>query len=401
MAELWTARSERAERHLEQGVALARRIGRPYLELTGRAHASTLAVFRSYALGAQSSRLAIELAERHGWSEEPITGIACLHLGGALIAEGRLADAEPWLDRAERTFRAEVEPVAGMTLQWARGNIERARGRHQEALAAFQAARRLAELLVTPYVDATSMRANELQTLVRLGETGRVEAALAAMEPRERATGEMRIVLAVLRLACDDPRAAATALAPVTDGSLSPVHPIWEVEALLLEAIARDALGDPAAAERVLERSLDLAESDAVLLPFLLHPAPRLLERHRRRRTAHAALLAEITARLAETDSETDGLASPPGSEGEVPGGQETGGEWRLHEPLSDSERRILRYLPTNLTAPEIAGQLSVSVNTVRTHMRHVYSKLSAHRRGEAVERARTLGLLASYSPAT
>ena len=396
MAELWTARSERAERHLEQGVALSRRIGRPYLELTGRAHVSSLAVSQSYALGARSSRRAIELAERHGWSEEPITGIAYLHLGGALIAQGQLADAEPWLDRAERTFRAEVEPVAGITLQWARGNIESARGRHQEALAAFQAARSLAELLVTPYADA-SMRANELQTLVRMGETGRVEAALAALEPHERAAAEMRIVLAVQRLACNDPRAAVAALAPVTDGSVSHVHPMWQVEALLLEAIARDTLGDPAAAERVLERSLELAESDAVLLPFLLHPAPRLLERHRRRRTAHAALLAEITARLAETDRP----ASPPGSEGELTGTEETSEEWRLREPLSDSERRVLRYLPTNLTAPEIAGQLSVSVNTVRTHMRHVYTKLSAHRRGEAVERARTLGLLASYSRAT
>src|SRR5271167_1251493 len=67
----------------------------------------------------------------------------------------------------------------------------------------------------------------------------------------------------------------------------------------------------------------------------------------------------------------------------------------RLTEPLTDSEIRILRYLPTNLSAPEIAGQLSVSVNTVRTHMRHVYEKLGAHRRAGAVERARALGLLA------
>jgi LuxR family maltose regulon positive regulatory protein len=55
----------------------------------------------------------------------------------------------------------------------------------------------------------------------------------------------------------------------------------------------------------------------------------------------------------------------------------------------------VLRYLPTNLTAPEIAGQLHLSVNTVRTHMRHLYAKLGAHRRQEAVDRARTLGLLA------
>jgi LuxR family transcriptional regulator, maltose regulon positive regulatory protein len=405
MAELWTARSEQAERHLKQGVALARRIGRPYLELTGLTHGASLATFRSCTLGAQSSRQAIALAERHGWTEEPITGVACVHLGGALVAQGQLAEAGPWLDRAERTLRAEIEPAAGMTLQWARGNLERARGRHQEALAAFETAGRLAEMLATPYVDITAMRANRLETLVQLGETAHAESDLAAMEPRERAAGEMRIALAVLRLACDEPRAAVTALAPVTDGSVR-VHPIWQVEALLLEATARDALGDAAAAERALERSLDLTGSGVMLLPFLLHPAPRLLERHRQRRTAHAALITEIMARLAGTD--TPGPppgpppAPPPGpplpfspvSEWEATGdGEAPRGRWP-HEPLSQSETRVLRYLPTNLTAPEIASQLSVSVHTVRTHMRHVYDKLSAHRRGEAVERARALGLL-------
>ena len=64
-------------------------------------------------------------------------------------------------------------------------------------------------------------------------------------------------------------------------------------------------------------------------------------------------------------------------------------------EPLSQAETRVLRYLPTNLTATEIAGQLYLSVNTVRTHMRHVYDKLGTHRRRGAVERARALGLLA------
>ena len=67
-------------------------------------------------------------------------------------------------------------------------------------------------------------------------------------------------------------------------------------------------------------------------------------------------------------------------------------------EPLSQAETRVLRYLPTNLTVPEIAQQLSLSVHTIRTHLRHVYDKLGAHRRHEAVDRARALGLLA---PAT
>ena len=62
---------------------------------------------------------------------------------------------------------------------------------------------------------------------------------------------------------------------------------------------------------------------------------------------------------------------------------------------LSGAERRVLRYLPTNLTAREIADELFVSVNTVKTHMRHIYAKLGVHRRTEAVDRARELGLLA------
>ena len=57
-------------------------------------------------------------------------------------------------------------------------------------------------------------------------------------------------------------------------------------------------------------------------------------------------------------------------------------------------------YLPTNLSAPEIARELSVSVNTVRTHIRHVCGKLDAHGRTEAVARARALGLLAPSSHA-
>ena len=61
----------------------------------------------------------------------------------------------------------------------------------------------------------------------------------------------------------------------------------------------------------------------------------------------------------------------------------------------------MLRYLPTKLSAPEIADQLYLSLNTVKTHMRHLYDKLGVHRRHEAVEQARALGLLAPSPPAT
>jgi LuxR family maltose regulon positive regulatory protein len=63
-------------------------------------------------------------------------------------------------------------------------------------------------------------------------------------------------------------------------------------------------------------------------------------------------------------------------------------------EELSPSELRVLRYLPTNLTRPEIAAELSVSLNTVNTHVRRIYAKLGATDRSAAVQRGRELRLL-------
>jgi LuxR family maltose regulon positive regulatory protein len=248
-------------------------------------------------------------------------------------------------------------------------------------LAGFQAAERLAERLLTPYVGAAAMRAQALQTLVRLGQTDRVEAALAEMDEHERDAAFMRTVIAALRLAEDAPQAATVALAPAIAGAVPSGHPIWLVEALLLEAVARDAIGDTGAAQRAIERALDLAEPDGMLLPFLLHPVPGLLERHSRHHTSHASLVAEILSTLAGKPA-----PSPPGE------------PERLPEPLSESETRVLRYLPTNLSLRDIGNELYVSVHTIKTHTKHLYGKLDVHARAEAVERARALGLLAPSS---
>jgi LuxR family transcriptional regulator, maltose regulon positive regulatory protein len=377
IAELWTARFDEADRHLEQGVALAQRIGRPYLEVTGLSSWAQLASWRSFPLGAQRSRQAIELAGRHGWTEEPVVGVAHLALGFALIAQGQLEEGERALEQAERTVRAEIEPAAGMRLRYARGLLDLISGRPEAALSSFQAAERLAGLLVSEHTLGGRLRSHTLQTLVRLGRTQRAEQALAGMGEPERDSGPMRNAVAVLGLAQDDPKAATAALAPVLDGSVPLVHAsLWAVQAWLLEAIARDALGDAAAARRALERALDLATPEGLLFPFLLDPAPGLLDRHRRLGTAHAALISEILTALGGSEPHR---GAPP----------------RLLEPLSHGEMRVLRYLPTKLSAPEIASELYLSVNTVKTHLRHLYDKLGVHRRHEAVEQARALGLLA------
>ncbi len=65
-----------------------------------------------------------------------------------------------------------------------------------------------------------------------------------------------------------------------------------------------------------------------------------------------------------------------------------------LIEPLSDRELDVLRYLPSNLTTPEIADEMMISINTVRTHIKNIYQKLGVHKRSEAVRRAQEVKLL-------
>ena len=68
-------------------------------------------------------------------------------------------------------------------------------------------------------------------------------------------------------------------------------------------------------------------------------------------------------------------------------------------EELSPSELRVLRYLPTNLSRPEIASELSVSVNTVNTHVRNIYAKLQARDRSSACSAPASCGCSRPASP--
>ena len=63
-------------------------------------------------------------------------------------------------------------------------------------------------------------------------------------------------------------------------------------------------------------------------------------------------------------------------------------------EPLSERELEVLKLLSTELSGPEIADRLSVSLNTARTHTKNIYSKLGVNSRRTAIRRAEELGLL-------
>jgi LuxR family maltose regulon positive regulatory protein len=275
-------------------------------------------------------------------------------------------------------LRAEADPAEGLTIRTIRGLLELGRGRDVDALAAFEAGDRLAGRLAQPNLMVRANRSLLMQTLVRLGQTERAEQAFAEFDEQDRDIGVMRIGLAALRLAQHNPQEAIAALAPLLDGSQPRTWSVWLAQASLLEAIACDDVGDAGSAGRALERALDLAEPDGLLTTFLLHPAPGLLQRHARHGTAHPALVADILSLLAGR------ILVPQTIEPQPP-----------LEALSDAELRVLRYLPTNLTQGQIAGELYVSLNTVRTHMRHLYEKLGTHTRADTVGRARALGLLA------
>jgi LuxR family maltose regulon positive regulatory protein len=388
IAELWSLHMDDARRHLEEALALARRNGRPYLEIGCLGHLALAADLSGspVPVGLRLSEEAVTIAEEHGWGTHRILAPAVAAGAAALAWLGRLDEAERWLERVERAQPSAGEIESEPLLHWARAFVRIGQRRFEEALAEFRAAETVLPALAREHLLPADLRAWIAQTQVLTGDTAAARATLAALDAQERDGAGMRLAAAAVALGEGEPEEAVDVLAPMctdapdppADGAPSVLNLRWATaHAFLLDAVARDALGDQRAAEASVERALALAEHDRMILQFLMTPVRNLLERHPKHRTAHAALLTTILDLLAGTP--------PPQPRTTMP----------LRDELSDAELRVMRYLPSNLKATEIAGELFVSANTVRTHLRHIYAKLDAHSRSEAVTRARELGLLA------
>jgi LuxR family maltose regulon positive regulatory protein len=378
IVETWAGAGDDGERHLREAAELAQRIGRPYVEQGCLSHLAVAVARRSISSARDLAMQALDILERYGWQSEPVAPMVLATMGGFDVLQGRFAEAQPWLDRAEQALRPNPEPAKELLVRYARGIQRLGQGRIAEASALFAETQRLQSFLVDPDPLAISARGLMVQTLARAGDVPGARAALATASDREREFGETQVALGAVLLAERDARGAIGAVAPLLEGTPPTViHDFAVINALVIDALARDLVGESKAAEDDVERALDLAEQEAFIFPFLVTPARDLLERHPRHRTAHAALLTDILDVL--------GGSALPARRAE---------DAELTEELTESEIRVLRYLPSNLSAPEIAAEIFLSTSTVKTHMRHIYEKLGAHKRTEAVDRARELGLL-------
>jgi len=377
--EAWSLGNAEAESHLREGADLARRIGRPYLEVACLAQLGFASKIHPIATTRRRCEEAVAVAEQHGWGTAWIVAPALVTLAATMIWTGEFDDAEGWLQRTEQALEQDTGPGIRLLLHLATGMLHAGRGRHHEALEEFDAAERLRSKLIGPHALANQVTGWLLATQARLGMTDDARAALAALDDEQASSGEVRNARAAIGLAEGASAAALEALRDVLDGTAPVIGYITVVEAQLLAGLAHRELGDQRAANQATERALALAEPDRLVLPFAMTGSAPLLEALPRHQTAHVALLTDIRDVLHGSSRTANDQTAPPPT-----------------EPLSLSELRVLRFLPTNLSRPEIATELSVSVNTVNTHVRNIYTKLQAGDRSSAVRRARELGLLSA-----
>jgi LuxR family maltose regulon positive regulatory protein len=380
-AELWGGRLEEAAAHLVEAASDAGRSGRPFVELDATAHLALLEAVRGrLGRAGELARTAVERAGRGGSTAG--APVACAELATAIAAYHRdeLAVAAAALERATAAADGDrlVLLAAAVLAAWLAADGDPAeRG---AALARLDGA-----VGATggrpPRVLAAAARATRSRLLALGGDDPAAEAALGGADgllaPVETVT------LARMRLARGEPVGAVATLGPLLaglGGADAPL-PATAIQACLIDAVANQQLADRDAAFSSLRRALELAAPEGYRREFVEGgmPVRVLLVDHLHRDPAHRALAEGLLGRL--RDSAAPG---PP-----VPAAAAV-----LVEPLSEREQVVLRYLPSSLSAGEIADELYVSLNTVKTHIKSIYRKLETNRRWDAVKRARQLQLL-------
>lgn len=372
-AQLWAGRFDAAQSSLAGAVKAD---GGPDTALPRHECLSRLALIdflRGWPARAEShAREAVAEAERSGLPPDARTGIAQLVLAAVAIDHDDLEVARTHLDHAASSTLPR-DPLVNAGLALLRSRLLLARGHPRAAL------RLLEEQQRCPTPGEPSPWVNDRTALTMAGAylaDGRPGAAREVLEDAEGISGVENVIAAArARLATGDGKAAHDLLAALPTGHGE--GPAITVRALLARAQTADALGDAAEAQRLVARALAVGRPEHLRRPFL-ESGPWL-----RRLTRRRPDVAQGHDWLPEW------LVGPTaaGEPDECPPAPVT-------EPLSQREHEVLERLAQMMSTEEIAADLYLSVNTVKTHLKSLYRKLSATRRGEAVRRARELHLL-------
>jgi len=375
--ELWSGRLDQAARTLESGVAGATAsggVGEPedclgHLALVealrGRlGRAATLAAQATGALAAGEPRPPVPHP-----SPAALVALAWVHL-----EHNELRAARSRLRQADAALGVTPDKLIRAVAWLAAAYAGLAQGR--AAVTAETVARARSGWPVPAWLD-------ERLSLVEswaYTAAGDIQAALAAAGRSGRENSpEAAVTLARAWVAAGDAGNATRALTPVlATGSGAPGR--VRMQACLVDAQLGYDRGDRARGRRSLASALRLAGPEQVRLPFVIErgwiePA---LRRDPELARAHRGVLAPALS--------CNQVPAPPGSPEQTP--------ILAAEPLSEREREVLRHVAGLLSNAEAASELHITVNTLKTHLKHIYRKLATTRRGEAVRRARQLELI-------
>jgi LuxR family maltose regulon positive regulatory protein len=289
----------------------------------------------------------------------------------ALLAYAELLGGDPAAaaDRSAEALGAWdlLPPEAAYLLHGVHGAAVADQGRWSSGLAELRAAR--LEFADTPAAPSTLAALACLEHRVALvGGNGGAAAEVARwLTGRTGPAGELLLLRAWTEAAAGRYEAARSLAARVLDASVPTLLPYTAVDAHLVEAEAALRAEDPGAGTAALEAALAVAEPLGVARPFALAgtSTQHLLDARTpqgpfadRVRAARAAVVPDVAV------------------------------------PLSERELAVLALLPSLLSAREIAAEFTVSVNTVKSHIRSIYSKLGVSTRRDAVRHAQERGLL-------
>ncbi len=375
VALLWTGQPDAAARDLRAATAAAQEAGVELAEINAAGHLALLEVmYGSVHDAAELASRARELAERRAWRYTVQTVAA--HLAQALVHLERheLTAAQEAVEHGLRAHHADPEAAQRLVLLGARARLALARGDPALAWSLLDEARQ--DRNARQHVPALDQWLTLLDAELDLatGQPELAEQRYADLLPDEPPGFAHRVCLARAALARGDLRRAEELLG--TAPSALP-ETVATVGAGIVRALVADAQSNSTRAVDLLADAVGLAEREEIRRPFITMSSSRLdalLDRLRLLAPDHAPFADAVRG-------DTHAVVHQPAPIGRGEG-------------LSEREAEVMRYLPTMLTAAEIATELGVSVHTVKSHMRSIYRKLGAAKRGEAVALARANGMV-------